>query len=117
MAYTRLQPHVFVRDVGAEKAFYVRLGFEVTYESRGFAAIGYKDSILFGLREASSSDPEKLAEQIYWQIGVERVGDVERLCKAKALVIVQVPERQSWGEWIMKVVSPNGIVVAFEGAR
>lgn len=115
MTYTRLQPHVFVKDVDAEKDFYVKLGFGVTYESQGFAAIGYGDSILFGLREDSSSDPEKLAEQIYWQIGVKRVRAVEGTCKAKGLNIVQAPELQSWGEWIMKVRSPNGIVVGFEG--
>lgn len=61
------------------------------------------------------SDPEKLAEQIYWQIGVKRVRAVEDTCKAKRLNIVQAPELQSWGEWIMKVRSPNGIFVGFEG--
>lgn len=115
MNYTRLQPHISIRDVGAEKDFYVQLGFEVAYESQGFVAIGYGDSILFGLREDSSSDPERLAEQIYWQIGVQRVREVEDTCKARGLDIVQEPELQSWGEWIMKVRSPNGIVVGFEG--
>lgn len=117
MAYTRLQPHLSVKDVSAEKAFYVQLGFEVPYESSGFVAIGYGDAILFGLREDGGSDPERLAEQLYWQVGVEQVGDVERICKAKGLEIVQMPELQSWGEWIMKVRSPNGIVVGFEGDR
>lgn len=47
--YTRLQPLLFVSNLIAEKEFYLKLGFDVSYESDDFVAISFADCVQFGL--------------------------------------------------------------------
>ena len=113
--YTRLQPILYIADLEAEIGFYTALEFVIKDQAEGFAAVAYGDCILFGLQRQKSPDPGVIQEFMVWQIGVMDVGLIQDLCQRQDLNTVRSPERQPWGEWIMKVESPNGWVVVFEG--
>jgi hypothetical protein len=115
LLYTRLQPILNIADLEAEIGFYTALEFEIKDQAEGFAAVAFGDCILFGLQQQKSPAPEVIQESMVWQIGVTDVGLIQDLCQRQDLNILRSPERQPWGEWIMKVESPNGWVVVFEG--
>jgi catechol 2,3-dioxygenase-like lactoylglutathione lyase family enzyme len=114
--YTRLQPILFVQDLGAEVDFYTRLGFEVVHESADFVGLAYGDTILFGLQIRPDGWPLR-AQPLIWQIGTDDIDAVHRRCLREGLEVVAEPAIQSWGEWLMRVKSPGGYHVVFEGSR
>ena len=113
--YTRLQPILHVFDLEAEKDFYLKLGFTVTYESEDFAAISFGEGILFGLQRKQDSDPSLFEQQAVWQIGADSIEAVHQICQRENLDVIASPSPQEWGEWVLKVRSPNGYAVLFEG--
>jgi len=113
--YTRLQPILYVRDLATEKEFYRKLGFSVAYEKDDFAAMSYRDTILFGLQVKEGSNAASFEQQLIWQIGVQSVEAVCKLCEQEGLSIGEGPVLQDWGEWTVTVRSPNGYRVVFEG--
>jgi catechol 2,3-dioxygenase-like lactoylglutathione lyase family enzyme len=115
--YTRLQPVLFVRDVEAEKRFYLKLGFGASYESPGFAAISYGSCVFFALQARNSADPSAFAGQAVWQIGAARVGPIYEACLREKVEIIEQPRMRGWGEWVLRVRSPNGYEVLFEGPK
>lgn len=111
----RLQPILNVRNVEAEKQFYVCLGFTVAYQADGFVALALGDGLLFGLRQTERADPTAFEQQMYWQFGVESVRDVARQCDREGLSIETPMTVQTWGEWVLVLRSPGGYRIAFEG--
>jgi len=63
--YRRLQPILNVRDLEAEKQFYVQLGFTVSHQAAGFVALSCETCILFGLQAAEQSDPAAFEQQMF----------------------------------------------------
>jgi hypothetical protein len=112
--YTRLQPILFVADLNAETEFYHKLGFVTIYQEDNFAGISDGASILFGLLCKNSDLPVK-EQPLVWQIGTSNITGLHQLCLQQALEVLQAPEKQSWGAWVMIVQSPNGYQVYFEG--
>jgi hypothetical protein len=114
IAYTRLQPLLFVRSLVAEKEFYLKLGFDVSYESDDFVAISFSDCLLFGLLSKPDFQLDSNTPMI-WQIGTTSVAGVYEISKQEHLEIVESPIEQDWGEWTVKIKSPSGYIVIFEG--
>jgi predicted enzyme related to lactoylglutathione lyase len=100
-----------------ESQFYTRLGFEVFDEMEGFSALSYDKCILFGLQEETHCDPSGFTKHAIWQIGTEDIDAVHKVCEREGIDIIQEPELQDWGEWIMKVKSPNEYTVLFESPK
>jgi catechol 2,3-dioxygenase-like lactoylglutathione lyase family enzyme len=113
--FNRLQPILNVRSVQAEREFYVRLGFEVSHESDGFVALSCGAPVLFGLQQGEQGDPASFERQMYWQFGVDSVGDLARRCEREGIPIESPPALQEWGEWVLTLRSPSGYRVTFEG--
>ena len=113
--YTQLQPVLYIKTLMAEKEFYQKLGFTVSYDEPEFAVMAYEDSILFGLQVREQFDPAQVEQQLLWQIGTRSVGSVYKVCERENLEVVQRPTLQDWGEWTLVVKSPNGYRVIFEG--
>ncbi len=113
--YTRLQPILSVRNLAAEKDFYQKLGFILAYDTADFVAFSYGTTILFGLQHNEAADLSGMEQQLLWQIGTSSVRAVEERCLAAQLDIMEAPQLQPWGEWTLKVQSPNGYTVIFEG--
>jgi len=115
ISYTRLQSILFVKELQTEIEFYSLLGFEISYQTQRFVAFSHGDCILFGLQEKPGIDTIGFAEYAIWQIGVENIYIVYELCEHAGIRILQEPTLQEWGEWVMKVLSPNGYTIVFEG--
>ncbi len=114
--YTRLQPILKVRDLTAEARFYNVLGFAVQSESDSFASIRYGEQLLFGLElepALSVGGPPALI----WQIGVQSVRAIHEIAMHAQLPLVENPVLQPWGEWTIKLKSPDGHTVIFEGGE
>ncbi len=112
--YTRLQPLLFVSNLIAEKEFYLKLGFDVSYESDDFVAISFADCVQFGLLDKPNFEMNENVPMI-WQIGTTSVREVFEIGKDAYLEIVEEPTAQAWGEWTVKFKSPGGYIVIFEG--
>jgi hypothetical protein len=113
---TKLLPILHVRDPGAERRFYERLGLRTTYEGPeypDFIAVG-NDAVEFGLSRRPDSDPAPSA--FTWQLGVRDVDAAIAACTEAGLsfeVAVERP-REDWAYRVVKVRSPNGMEVLLE---
>lgn len=118
--FTRLQPILYVADLAAEVAFYEALGFTVQHREPGFVGLCL-GNILFGLqhRNGASFDGASFdgAQPLVWQIGTDDIGAVHDRCRRAGLPVLEGPQLQTWGEWLMTLRSPNGYRLMIEGER
>ena len=73
--FNRIIPILFVSDLEAERDFYVRLGFQVTYEGPEypeFLALGH-GSVEFGIERKPGFRTDSPDHVLTWQFGV---GDI-----------------------------------------
>ncbi|RPJ49877.1 MAG: hypothetical protein EHM21_06135 [Chloroflexi bacterium] len=114
--FTQLRPVLFVDDLSAEVIFYQKLGFQILFQMPDFVGLVYGEQILFGLqhRPGAKFDVE---QALTWQIATNDIDAVFQCCQQKNFNILQEPELQSWGDWTMTVLSPNGYRVVFEGTK
>ena len=99
-------------------AFYLLLGFELSYNGEDFKAITYADCIEFGLSRKADVNVEGVSQHFTWQIAVNSVQEVLDICREKNLEVVQGPKKYTYdfGDvWTIIVKSPNGYDVVFEG--
>ena len=116
--YTMLIPILKVKDLDAEVAFYLSLGFELSYNGEDFKAIKYADCIEFGLSSKNDVNVEGVSQHFTWQIAVNSVQEVLDICREKNLEIVQGLKTYTYdfGDvCTITVKSPNGYDVVFEG--
>ncbi|RKU33254.1 hypothetical protein C6499_01875 [Candidatus Poribacteria bacterium] len=116
--YTMLMPILKVKDLDAEVAFYLSLGFELSYDDEGFKAIQYGDSIEFGLSRKADVNIEEVSRHFTWQIAVNSVQTILDICREKNLEVVQDLKKYTYdfGDiYTITVKSPNGYDVVFEG--
>src|ERR1700742_4296111 len=80
--FTRLAPVLNVADLGAERAFYEKLGLPVIYEGEEYPDfIGFgTDTVHFGIQKAASgNDPPSV---LTWQIGISDIDEAIERCRA-----------------------------------
>lgn len=116
--FSRIIPILFVGDLAAERDFYLKLGFKVTYEGPeypDFMALGH-GPVEFGIERRdyfSSGRPDTV---LAWQFGVEDLDQVKKL-----LADAGVPYREELmtpsPDWQYRVVharTPNGYHLLLE---
>lgn len=119
--YKRLIPILPVSDVVLERDFYEQLGFErhlnpsEAYPESEFAALDYGAHILFGVARSSDFDSKTAECRLWWQIEASDLDAVHRRAADARLPIEQAPQLESWGQRTLKIRSPNGYLVVFEG--
>lgn len=111
-------PILYVDDPVAERDFYALFGFETIYEGPefpDFLAISAGSATL-GLspRRKGSQLP---IENVRWQFTVDSVDGVVEVCEAGQLSFEVIVEEggAAFRSRIVKVSSPNGVTVWFEG--
>jgi hypothetical protein len=113
---TKLVPILQVKDPGAERDFYERLGLRTTYEGPeypDFLAVG-NDDVEFGLSRNADADPGTAC--ITWQLGVNDLDLAVSLCEQAGFdfeLVVEQP-RAGWTYRVVKLRSPNGFDVHLE---
>ena len=116
--YTMLIPILKVKDLDTEVAFYLSLGFELSYNGEDFKAVKYADCIEFGLSSKNDVNVEGVSQHFTWQIAVNSVQEVLEICREKNLEIVQGLKTYTYdfGDvCTITVKSANGYDVVFEG--
>ena len=118
--YNILTPIIYVNNLKAEKQFYLDLGFTVSYEADdipGFLGLAFKETIEFGLQQKDGFNATEASKQFVWQIGANSLHAITDICKAKGYEITESPTLcvEEWNLWEIKVKSPNGYEVTFEG--
>ena len=116
--YTMLMPILKVKDLDAEVAFYLSLGFELSYDAEEFKAIKYADTIEFGLGRKADVNIKEVSRHFTWQIAVNSVQSVLDMCREKNLQILGDLKKYTYdfGDvYTITVKSPNGYDVIFEG--
>jgi catechol 2,3-dioxygenase-like lactoylglutathione lyase family enzyme len=115
--FTRLAPVLNVRDLAAERAFYVSLGLPVIYEGDeypDFVAFG-TDTVHFGIQAApADNDPPSV---LTWQIAVTDVGRAMERCRCAGISfeLEQNDPAPGWSYRRLLVQTPSGYRLALEG--
>ncbi len=119
--YTTLLPILYIKDLQAEKEFYLKLGFELSYEDfselPNFIALKFGDNVEFGLEQKDNFDVSKAGQVLVWQIGVDDINKVLKICHDKGIPIIQAPQThnyKSFSNQDLIIKSPNGYRVTFE---
>jgi hypothetical protein len=118
-----LHPIMYVADQYAEREFYELFGFERVYEGDefpGFLAIRHGEAVI-GLQRASESNGAYV-EGLRWQFEVgssEQIEEVIGVCRSSGLDHEVMTERggDRFTRLLVRVVSPAGVSVWFEGAN
>jgi catechol 2,3-dioxygenase-like lactoylglutathione lyase family enzyme len=114
--YTRLAPVLNVRDLAAERAFYVRLGLPVYYEGDeypDFIAFG-TDTMNFGIQPATgNNDPPSV---LTWQIVVSDIDAVMDVCRNAGIdfEVEQNDPAPGWSYRRLIMQTPSGYRLALE---
>ncbi len=126
--YSILSPILFVKDLVAEKEFYLKLGFEVSYGGErlpsgevyeDFIGLKYGDCIEFGIEKKENFDFKDVSRVLTWQISTSSLKEVLKLCGKYGIKVTQEPKVvvKDWNLWEVEVQSPNGYEVTFEGPK
>lgn len=119
----QLHPIMYVVDQYAERDFYELFGFERLYEGDeflGFLAIRHGEAII-GLQKASLDSPAYSAG-LRWQFELDAQDQIEeiiRVCLREGLPheVVREEGGQRFRRRIVRVISPSGVAVWFEGTN
>jgi catechol 2,3-dioxygenase-like lactoylglutathione lyase family enzyme len=118
--FQRLIPILFVGDLEAERDFYVRLGFTVSYqgpEFPDFIALA-AGSIEFGIERKQDFASDLPEPVLIWQFGVRDIEITkQRLTSAGVSYHEEwVTPREDWKYRILRARTPNGYRLMLEGA-
>lgn len=116
----RLIPILFVSDIEAERDFYVRLGFTVSYqgpEFPDFIALA-SGPLEFGIERKQDFAPELPDRVLTWQFGVTDIElTKQRLTSADTSFREEwVSPREDWKYRVLHTRTPNGYHLMLEGA-
>src|SRR5262245_21132739 len=118
---TRLVPIVFVGDAAAERDFYLKLGFEISYEGPeypGLVALQH-GTVEFGIEQRADFDPETPGHVLVWQFGVSDLDAAKSVLDDAEIPyeeMLQTP-RADWRYRILQTTTPNGYSLVLEGER
>jgi catechol 2,3-dioxygenase-like lactoylglutathione lyase family enzyme len=119
MRITGFHPILYVSDPSIERDFYTRFGFTTAYEGDdfpGFIAVRCGD-VIFGLSSDRVLPDDRPYDSSRWQLMVDDPNEIVAICAAEGWtheVQVEAPSRAHWAQ-LVKVLSPNGVTVWFEG--
>ena len=116
--FNRIIPILFVSDLEAERYFYLRLGFQVTYEGPEypqFLALGH-GPVEFGIERKPGFRTDSPDHVLTWQFGV---GDIaaarRRLTEAGVPYSEQLMTPSSdWQYRVLHARTPNGYHLLLE---
>jgi catechol 2,3-dioxygenase-like lactoylglutathione lyase family enzyme len=119
VAVTEFHPILYVDDPRAERDFYLHFGFETVYEGEDFPSfIAVRaGAALFGLSSNRTLRQAETYDAVRWQLIVDDVEAIVAICKARSLsyeIETEAPSAAHHAR-IVKVTSPNGVRVWFEG--
>jgi hypothetical protein len=119
MGIQAFHPILYVADPYAERDFFGRFGFTTLYEGEefpGFLAVEC-GSVCFGLSMNNELPLSGSYEQVRWQLMVDDVDEIASVCAAAGLAYEVLIEEggTTHRARIVKVASPNGVPVWFEG--
>jgi hypothetical protein len=119
MAVRAFHPILYVADPYAERDFFSRFGFTTAYEGDefpGFLAVEC-GPVCFGLSGNKELPPAAAHDAVRWQLIVDDVEEITSVCAAAGLPFEVVVEEggSTHRARIAKVMSPNGVLVWFEG--
>jgi catechol 2,3-dioxygenase-like lactoylglutathione lyase family enzyme len=116
--FNRIIPILFVSDLEAERDFYVRLGFHVTYEGPeypDFTALGH-GSVEFGIERKAGFSRDRPDQVLAWQFGVNDIGQArQRLTDAGVPFTEQLMTPSAdWQYRLLHARTPNGYHLLLE---
>jgi hypothetical protein len=110
---------LYVDDPYTERDFFGRFGFKTIYEGDefpGFLAVEC-GSVCFGLSRNKVLEAITAYDCVRWQLIVDDVDEIVSVCAAAGLPCEVAVEEggTTHRSRVVKVISPNGVVVWFEG--
>ncbi|MGH3277257.1 MAG: VOC family protein [Streptosporangiaceae bacterium] len=116
--FSRIIPILFVSDLQAERDFYVRLGFHVTYEGPeypSFLALGH-GQLEFGIEWRDGFSVGRPDQVLTWQLGVTDLEQAkERLQEAGVRFREELMKpSEDWQYRVLHARTPNGYHLLLE---
>ena len=118
--FDRLIPILFVDDLEAERDFYIRLGFTVSYqgpEFEDFIALA-SGPIEFGIERKQDFAPEIPDRALIWQFGVTDIEIAKQRLTSAGVAFREewITPREDWKYRVLHTHTPNGYHLMLEGA-
>ena len=116
--FRRIIPILFVSDLQAERDFYLRLGFRVTYDGPEypyFIALGH-GPVEFGIEWRSGFSPSDPDRVLTWQLGVGDLDEARKLFDDAGVRYHEELMRPSeeWQYRVLHARTPNGYHLLLE---
>jgi catechol 2,3-dioxygenase-like lactoylglutathione lyase family enzyme len=116
--FNRIIPILFVGDLQAERDFYVRLGFDVTYEGPEypyFLSLGH-GRVEFGIewrRDFSAANPDRV---LTWQLGVSNLDLLKEQMDSAGVRYREelMSPADDWQYRVLHARTPNGYHLLLE---
>lgn len=116
--FRRIIPILFVGDLAAERDFYLRLGFRVTYDGPEypyFISLGH-GQVEFGLelrRGFSRSDPSRV---LTWQFGISDLDEAKKVFDNAGIRYEEqlMAPSEDWQYRVLHAQTPNGYHLLLE---
>ena len=108
-----LRPILPVRDAQAESTFYRKLGFLVHPETETTQVVQFNGDILFILQEVAADNLGPIQHLMQWQFYVPHLKRFSIYLQDALIEIEEPYTRQSWGEYTLRLRSPNGYAITF----
>jgi|SRR5579884_3401650 len=117
--FERLIPILFVKDLHAERDFYISLGFTVTYQGAefpDFIALGH-GSIEFGISRREHFTSELPDRVLTWQFGVKDIDITKQRLASSGIAFSEewIIPREDWKYRVLHAHTPNGYHLMLEG--
>jgi hypothetical protein len=117
--FDRLIPILLVSDVVAERDFYVRLGFAVSYQGAEFPDFIALASgpLEFGIERSQNFASDTPDRVLTWQIGVTDIETAKRRLTSAGVSFREewVTPREDWTYRVLHTRTPNGYHLMLEG--
>lgn len=116
--FRRIIPILFVSDLRAERDFYLRLGFRVTYEGPEypyFIALGH-GPVEFGLEWHEGFSPAAPDRVLTWQFGVSDLDEAKKVFEAAGVPCREelMTPSADWKYRVLHARTPNGYHLLLE---
>jgi hypothetical protein len=116
--FRRIIPILFVGDLLAERDFYLRLGFRVTYEGPEypyFLALGH-GPVEFGIEWQKGFSPSGPDRVLTWQFGVTDLDEAKKLFESAGVPYREelMSPSEGWQYRVLHARTPNGYHLLLE---
>lgn len=121
ISFSRIVSTFYVADLQAERAFYTRLGFGISYEGEAFPELIAlrAGEVEFGIELHTDFDPAHIDTVVAIQLGITDIDAAKSLLSAENIAYEEgtIVADENYRFRTLTIQTPNGYTVTLEGPQ